>query len=552
MKGDFTRDTFDPLKHFSRVLMQQGRVTLDADANEQAAILLHYARTLARDIIGPYAAPADAAGSFQLTADPDGVFTIGKGRYYVDGILVENDTDNCTYRKQPNFPVPDDDALLAAPGNSNAAPTFLIYLDVWERHITSLEDDSIREKALNGPDTCTRAQVVWQVKALLQTEEMKSDWDAASKQLEAELTKRYTARLDLQKQFDGATDPAARLKLFRQMQAMDEELARFNRLSFLPSHEKVLSHLVPLSKASLAARVDPGIKIEDACVTPPESKYRGLENHLYRVEIHRGGKVGDKNQPPTFKWSRDNGSVATAWFETSGNDLQVLSARGFAAGNWVELSDDTSELLGKSGALVKLAKVEGNTLTADPSVPLPDRSDYPVNPKVRRWDQDQRKKTNTVFVDGTVQIQEPAAGAKLWIDLEDGLQIQFTAGGEYRAGDYWLIPARVATGKIECPTADDLNPQPLPPRGVQHHFALLGSVQWSNNETQIGSQRCVFWPLLTHLTESVAQLESRDGIRPMAASAPIEAPARVRKKVAKPRRRTRPETAPAAPADSPV
>ena len=32
MKGDFTRDTFDPAKHFSRVLMQQGRVTLDADA----------------------------------------------------------------------------------------------------------------------------------------------------------------------------------------------------------------------------------------------------------------------------------------------------------------------------------------------------------------------------------------------------------------------------------------------------------------------------------------------------------------------------------------
>ena len=35
-RGDFTRDTFNPLKHFSRVLMQQGRVQLDADWNEQA------------------------------------------------------------------------------------------------------------------------------------------------------------------------------------------------------------------------------------------------------------------------------------------------------------------------------------------------------------------------------------------------------------------------------------------------------------------------------------------------------------------------------------
>ena len=42
MKGDFSRRTFDPQKHFSRVLMQQGRVQLDADWNEQAAIQLHH------------------------------------------------------------------------------------------------------------------------------------------------------------------------------------------------------------------------------------------------------------------------------------------------------------------------------------------------------------------------------------------------------------------------------------------------------------------------------------------------------------------------------
>jgi hypothetical protein len=37
---------------------------------------------------------------------------------------------------------------------------------VWERHVTWIEDDSIREPALGGPDTCTRAKVTWQVKAL--------------------------------------------------------------------------------------------------------------------------------------------------------------------------------------------------------------------------------------------------------------------------------------------------------------------------------------------------------------------------------------------------
>src|ERR1039457_6925413 len=137
MKGDFTRDTFNPVKHFSRVLMQQGRVTLDADVNEQGAILLRYLRTLARDVIGPYAAPAGADGGFLLTADANGAFALSKGRYFVDGLLVENDTDGCTYKSQPDYPVPADDALLAAL-NGSVAQTFWIYLDVWERHITAI------------------------------------------------------------------------------------------------------------------------------------------------------------------------------------------------------------------------------------------------------------------------------------------------------------------------------------------------------------------------------------------------------------------------------
>ena len=105
MKGDFTRNTFDPNNHFSRVLMQQGRVTLDSDHNEQTSILLHYLRALACDLIGPYAAPVEDGG-FGLTIKPapPGVFTITKGRYYVDGILIENNSD-CTYTTQPDYQI---------------------------------------------------------------------------------------------------------------------------------------------------------------------------------------------------------------------------------------------------------------------------------------------------------------------------------------------------------------------------------------------------------------------------------------------------------------
>jgi len=222
------------------------------------------------------------------------------------------------------------------------------------------------------------------------------------------------------------------------------------------------------------------------------------------VEIHSGGNVGD-NLPATFKWSRDNGSVATGWMGGEGNDLHVVSTRGFAAGNWVELSDDNSELLGIPGTLVQLVKVEGATVSVDPATTLPPISDFPKNSKIRRWDQIATEAISLAN-DNAVPIQESPANATpeqiVWMDLEDGVQIQFSAGGDYRTGDYWLIPARVATGNVEWPQADDLNPQPLPPHGIEHHYALLGFASWPNQQLNIENAQFEFSPLMSTVSES--------------------------------------------------
>jgi uncharacterized protein DUF6519 len=453
MKGDFTRDTYDPAKHFSRVLMQQGRVTLDADHNEQASILLHYLRTLARDLIGPYAAPSQASG-FSLRYDAAKKDIVaGVGRYYVDGILVENDED-CFYSQQRDCPLPADDRLLAEI-NAPSGAVFWVYLDVWERHITSVEDDETREKALNGPDTCTRAKVVWQLKAI--------PWPAVK-------------------------DPTG----------VD-----------VVTCSTPLGGLASMSPALLAARVDPGRKETSACVTPPDSKYRGTENQLYRVEIHRPGPAG----AATFKWARDNGSVVSAWLGTTGYDLQVSRSRGFEAGNWVELSDDSQELQGLPGTLVKLAKVEGSMLSVDPgsSQAALKWSDQFINPKVRRWDQTGNEGTG--LVGGAILVREPTTGENLWLDLEDGVQVEFSSTGPagplgpYQTGDYWLIPARLATGNIEWPAKTDVTgqpeidadgnviPDPLPPDGVEHHYAPLAflSLQ-AGGKLTLGSCQCTFAP----------------------------------------------------------
>ena len=49
MGGDYSRDDFNPKNNFSQVLMQQGRIQLDSDWNEQAKITDRRLRALALD-----------------------------------------------------------------------------------------------------------------------------------------------------------------------------------------------------------------------------------------------------------------------------------------------------------------------------------------------------------------------------------------------------------------------------------------------------------------------------------------------------------------------
>jgi Family of unknown function (DUF6519) len=157
VKGDFSRESFRPQKHYSGVLQQQGRVQLDSDWNEQVEIDAHRDRMLAVDLIGPAAAPRQGGG-FAVSASGEGDLRISPGRIYVAGTLCELAAET-SYLTQPDLPRP-------PPISPEQGRTDLVYLDVWRRHITALEDPDIREPALGGADTTTRVRVVWQVKVL--------------------------------------------------------------------------------------------------------------------------------------------------------------------------------------------------------------------------------------------------------------------------------------------------------------------------------------------------------------------------------------------------
>jgi hypothetical protein len=485
MKGDFSLYRFDATKHFNRVLKQQGRVDLDSDWNEQAAIGQHLLRTLIVDLLGPHAGPRGQAGFGVIDWDALteeerkwlqdhglapalGDFLIGAGRYYVDGLLVESEAP-VSYRNQPAWHPP-----LAEAGHK-----YLAYLDVWERHITYIEDDGIREVALNGPDTCTRVKTVWQVKLL---DAAKPGGGAADEAIEAIKKKLAAARGALTREEKKENpDPRKIAELKRQIAQLERELEQLQaggEAGDEPDPEVSCAGLLePLRNVEFApmrARLEPVEAEEDPCVLPPESRYRGLENHLYRIEIHRGSDNAEGN-PATFKWSRENGSVVTRWLGSSQNEIEVASSRGLEPGQWVELTDDTADLRGEAGPLVKITQIDGNLLSVESA---PAFSQSLVNPKLRRWDQKGHKELT--LDDGAIRIQAGEA-EQGWIEIEDGIEVQFGLGA-LRTGDYWLIPARVVTGDIIWPQKEG-KAAALPPMGIQHHYAPLAMI----NATTSGS-----------------------------------------------------------------
>jgi hypothetical protein len=459
MKGDYSRDTFDPIKHFSRLLMQQGRVQLDADWNEQASIFLHYLRTLAVDLIGPHGGPADDLGFAITPKDLPNArsLDIGFGHYYVDGILCENEEktpssggDNVRlpspslgYFNQPDYPLVDPETGL---DDKLPEEALFVYLDVWERHITYIQDDSIREVALGGPDTAARAKTVWQVKV-----------------------KPLVALTDLSKVEVG------------QITCDSPPLVEvMNNLRNL---------LQPANRGRMAARaqVPEDTDAIDVCIVSPEARYRGAENQLYRVEIHDGGKAWDGHTAgatefaATFKWSRENGSVVFAIQSLSGRTLTLENLGrddrfGLEVGDWVEVVDDDYVLLGRAEPLLQVEAIDPIdrlvTLSGTPAANVGiNQSKHPL---LRRWDQQPGDPAT-----GGLQLTNDGAALIVgsntaWLNLEDGVQVQFQEG-VYRTGDYWLIPARTATGNVEWPLLNG-KPSALQPHGVEHHYAPLAVV----------------------------------------------------------------------------
>ena len=510
MKGDFSRLTFNPKKHYSGVLWQQGKVQLDSELNEQQAIQQHRDTVEARDVIGWSGAPENGGGFKIGVTDNQEDLIIYPGRIYADGrlciaeatptrivdspqwrppreveklVLAESVLDGqrikkgqwieilvgdrfskvvqitgvknseitfkppfkpmeispnlvggipevrrvYTYNHQPHF---DPKRLPEIQGGKK----YLVYLDVWERFISAIDDPEIREKALGGIETACRSKTLWQVK-LIQVEE-------------------------------------------------NADCSDFGP-DWKPSEE---------SSGMLNVRTAPVPDLPNDCLLPPQAGYQGLENQLYRVEIHKGGQFGNGDEV-TFKWSRDNGAVVTSVKGISGQVITVESVgpddvRGFSDGQWAELVNDPNEFHRVPGQMSKIIVDQSASTISFQTSPQPIELKN-LHAKIRRWDGPGEQK---------VEIPQENDG---WIKLENEIEIKFSEGS-YTTGDYWIIPARAAIGSevgdIEWPHDDGSNPLPQPPQGVRHHYAPLAIVKLDGNgkfvTSSISDCRNLFLPLI--------------------------------------------------------
>ena len=372
----------------------------------------------------------------QSQALPATRLQIAPGRCYVQGQLCELEAP-ASLENQPDGGV----AQRLPPG------THLVYLRAWQRHISALEAPLIREQALGGPDTATRARQIAQVRTLPLPQQ----------------------------------DPT-QVKAWHCSSVIDAWDA-----------------LVNAPRPRLAARSEPQLAASGLCEIAATAGYQRLENQLYRVEIHSGGTT------PTFKWSRENGSLAYAVQEVrvdtaNARTVVRVAARGrdanldLALHDRVELIDDGAELQDRTGMLFEylndgddalelvLAGVPPGSLGQDPS----------RHPVLRRWDH-----RPTVAGENALPITEGT-----WITLEDGVQVRFEAGGSYRPGDYWQIPARTVSADVEWPRDEDGTPLARACVGIEDGWCRLGVVAVDADGFMAVTSDCRnLFPPLTQMTQ---------------------------------------------------
>lgn len=445
MKTQISRDGFRADRRYSGVYQQQGRMITDRDWNELVDTLKSMVTQTLSEVIG-IGGPRHGALRLSKTSASAPLRLI-PGIAYVNGLRGEvvpttlGFGGDFGFDQQVDFP--------AAPPLPTSS--YLIYLDLWERPVTALEDAGLRDPALHGADTTTRTQVMAQVKFQPLTLAAKDPlpFPAVSRSGNATLTVRFPRGSG-----ESSADPC-----------------------------------------------DPRIEeIEDVG-----------GDYLFRLEVHdvswESGAPPDS--PPSqviLKWSRENGAEqqlfagAPAEFKTEPSVFELY--RGV-----------TERHLGLHFASERWSPQRGvlfNDFPASPPAP-----DSPQDPwYVRRWDGYvvllRQGSTWSVAPanSGGFEPAKSAPGATLdpiadnhlhvhLADLDLDLILQDTTTSRvFVPGDFWSVPVRRALYVPGALLLDNSGPA-----GIAHNYLPLGYVDGAGNLRARTTAESRLWsfPRLTDL-----------------------------------------------------
>jgi hypothetical protein len=422
MGSDRARRSYDPRRMYRSVVSQQGRVTLEADANEAEEIRADESRAELLDIIGPVGAPDDG---FKIAVPGAGLsgfdFTIGKGTLYLGGVRVHQDSDNATYFWQEKT----EWVGGAPPPPANKIPfTEAVSVAVSEQEVCAVEDEALREVALGGPDSAARTRLIQRVQRLPVSDS------------------------DCEKAF------AAVLKVYAAGASFDPATMR------LDSTMRLRVELVPESATA------------DACHPTAQSGFLGPDNQLIRVQV---------SDAETMLWGWDNASFLYRVLLSP--DKKTLELQGIpvdvdhhpTVNQWVELLGTTVNLGGEArmaGPVGTALQVEASdpgaqTVTLKTAVPEDVLKTHSLPLFLRVWE-------NRITIARDEKAPVHLVTSK---GVSTGVRI-YTSGTAPVAGDYWTIGVRPSTPQSILP-ARLAGFQP--PDGPRRWVAPLAVVAWRSD-----------------------------------------------------------------------
>jgi hypothetical protein len=425
MFGDFSRDSFDPSKHYTRVLMQQGRPLTDADWNEQVTSLVDQIRTLASNLLG-WHGTADRGFAMAGTK-------LQPGHYFVDGVMAVNTC--ATDLTQQIAKLVDND---------------LVYIDIWEDSVNCIADSNVLEPALLGIDTSARAAIRWALRTVKIAEGLPPDNNWKKSEFLQRITKQEAAPQLLVTTSSNS--------IIKKNDACDtgrpHSSTIHNRLYRVEIHRSGIN-------ASAASKPD------DLKAKKPEEPSIAT----FKWSRMNGASITDV--------SEINGAILK---------VRKMHLNMPEKGSFIELIDFEGRSVNKQKQLLKLSDAQPSLIRVESNIEV-DRNEpaihasFPLDQSsgyfVRHWDHRALPLTAATIADHKpygkndyrVLADDNAlvVVAEVEIELEDGIRVTFPKDQRYLSGDYWLIRT-TSQGTVSILPKNSNNSGPA---RNDHHYAPL-------------------------------------------------------------------------------